>query len=113
RRPFPNVAEHLPLDRVIGRWRPVGTRLKIASVSKIPRDRHAFGGDLPFRFARQPFSSPFGEGVGFVKADMANWLGGVQATPTGQGEDRPFPFLAAPVERRFPTLAPNCRPAVG
>ena len=81
-------------------------------VGKVAGHRNTHGGDLPLGFARQSLAGPFREGVGFKKTDVADGFDRVQSTASGQGKDGPLAAVAAPIERRLPTLLANRCPAI-
>ena len=57
----------------------------MAAIGEVAGNRQIGGGELPFRFGRQPLPGPFGEGVGLIKADMADRLGRVRAGGARKG----------------------------
>src|SRR5215472_19385578 len=103
RRPFPNIAKHLPRRFVIGCCRRcIRARMKMPAIGEITRERQAYCRGLPLGFCRQALPSPFREGVGLVIADMASGLRRVQATASRQSKNRPFRTVTTPIKGGFP-----------
>ena len=110
--PLPNITKHLTRRaRCIVRLERY--RMKVIALAKISVDRQRRGNGLPSTLARQPATHPAGKGVGFVVADVADWLARVDISHATERHDLPAIIVELPVKRCIPPALLNHAPRIG